>query len=96
MGEKTFFARCYVKSELNLLPKIQISISDAYFSAVELEVDFFNTIGQEAGIQPPRRGALLSKAAFIPRAESCQYELLIKLNTTAMSVFRRPTHPLSR
>uniref|UniRef100_UPI0030DB1590 hypothetical protein n=1 Tax=Pseudomonas sp. RL_105y_Pfl1_103 TaxID=3088707 RepID=UPI0030DB1590 len=32
---------------LNLLPKIQISISDAYFSAVEFEVDFFNRIGQK-------------------------------------------------
>ncbi|KRB05439.1 hypothetical protein ASD91_01665 [Pseudomonas sp. Root68] len=30
----------------NLLPKTQISISGAYFSAVEFEADFFNKIGR--------------------------------------------------
>jgi hypothetical protein len=32
---------------LNLLPKTQISISGAYFSAVESEAEFFNRIGQK-------------------------------------------------
>ena len=32
---------------LNLLGKTQISISDAYFSAVETAADFFNRIGQK-------------------------------------------------
>ncbi|KRP44402.1 hypothetical protein TU75_21715, partial [Pseudomonas poae] len=29
------------------LPKVKISISDAYFSAVETMIDFFNRIGQK-------------------------------------------------
>jgi hypothetical protein len=32
---------------VNLLPKAQISISGANFSAVETEADFFNRIGQK-------------------------------------------------
>lgn len=51
MGEKAFF--CTLLREirvLNLLPKIQISISDAYFSAVEFEVDFFNRIGRKQSV----------------------------------------------
>lgn len=47
-----------------------------------------------ADIQPPRRSVLVPKAAFIPIAESSQNELLIKLNITALSFFRLPTHSL--
>jgi hypothetical protein len=56
MGENTSFARCYVKSEsLNLLPKTQISISGAYFSAVETEADFFNRIDRSLPIMVTTR-----------------------------------------
>jgi hypothetical protein len=40
---KRFFAHRYVKSESGKpLPKVKVSISDAYFSAAETMVDFFN------------------------------------------------------
>jgi hypothetical protein len=46
-GENAFFARCYVKSESGSpLPKVKISISDAYFSDAQTMADFFNTIGR--------------------------------------------------
>jgi hypothetical protein len=48
---------------LNLLRKTQISISDAYFSAVETEADFFNTIGR---FRPFATGCNQPKAALIP------------------------------
>ena len=35
---------------VNLLPKAQISISGANFSAVETEADFFNRIGQNRSL----------------------------------------------
>jgi hypothetical protein len=45
MDENTSFARGNVNSESwNGLPKIQISISGAYFSPAEFKADFFNRI----------------------------------------------------
>ena len=47
-GRKHLF--CTLSREirgLNLLPKILISISGAYFSALESMADFFNRIGQK-------------------------------------------------
>ena len=35
---------------LNLLPKIQISISGVYFSGAEFEADFFNRIGRKQSV----------------------------------------------
>lgn len=43
-GESASFARGYVKSEPRSLGEARISISDAYFSAVETKADFFNRI----------------------------------------------------
>ncbi len=57
MGENTSFARCYVKL---LLRKTQISISTAYFSAVETEADFFNGIGRKLWVAIGRNRPLSS------------------------------------
>ncbi|SCW78305.1 MULTISPECIES: hypothetical protein [unclassified Pseudomonas] len=47
-AENAFLARCYVKSEPEALcSKIRISISGAYFSAVETVADFFNRFGRK-------------------------------------------------
>ena len=47
-AENAFFARRYAKSEPgNPLLKVKISISSAYFSALETMADFFNRIGQK-------------------------------------------------
>ena len=45
--ENAFFARSYAKSEPGILgSKVKISISSAYFSAVETMADFFNRTGR--------------------------------------------------